>query len=152
MTSNATTVSKYLESIEDPNQQAAVERLHHVILEHLEGPFEAMMNYGMIGYVVPHSVYPSGYHCNPKQPLPYIGLAAQKNSISLYHMGLYADTALLDWFVAEYPSHSKRKLDMGKSCIRFKKPDEIPYDLIAELIARMRVEQWIAIYEAVVKQ
>ena len=106
------------------------------------------MNYGMIGYIVPHSTYPNGYHCNPKLPLPFINLASQKNFIALYHMGIYANPQLLDWFVAEYPKHSTQKLDMGKSCIRFKKMDQIPFDLIAELMQKITVNEWIKCYES----
>ncbi len=105
------------------------------------------MSYGMIGYVVPHKTYPEGNHCNPKLPLPFINIASQKNFIALYHMGMYADKALLDWFVAEYPKHCKTKLDMGKSCVRFKKPENIPFDLIAELVKKMTVKDWISLYE-----
>jgi Domain of unknown function (DU1801) len=109
--------------------------------------FEAQMSYGMIGYVVPHTIYPQGYHCNPKLPLPFFSMASQKNSINLYHMMLYADKSLHDWFVAEYPKHCKSKLDIGKSCIRFKKLDEIPYQLIVELLSKITVQQWISCYE-----
>lgn len=106
----------------------------------------------MIGYYVPHSKYPEGYHCDPKLPLPFINLASQKNSINLYHSGIYAKKELHDWFVSEYPKYSKRKLDMGKSCIRFKKLDDIPYELITELCTKMTVDEWISIYESVVKK
>lgn len=106
------------------------------------------MSYGMIGYVVPHSVYPAGYHCDPKLPLPFINLASQKNFIALYHMGLYADAELLEWFTAEYPRHSSTKLDMGKSCIRFKKPEAIPYALIGQLAKKMSTDDWIRLYES----
>ena len=105
------------------------------------------MNYGMIGYVVPHSKYPAGYHCNPKDPLPFLGLASQKNFIAIYHMGVYADAKLLKWFTDAHAKASSKKLDMGKSCIRYKKPEDIPYDLIGELAAKMTVEQWIDLYE-----
>ena len=106
----------------------------------------------MIGYVVPHEVYPSGYHCDPKLPLPFLAIAAQKNFIALYHMGIYMEPALLDWFVAEFPKHSKSKLDMGKSCIRFKKPQDIPFELIAELIKKMTANDWIKLYESKLKR
>jgi hypothetical protein len=101
----------------------------------------------MLGYVVPHSIYPSGYHCDPKLPLPFINLASQKNFIALYHMGIYADKNLESWFVSEYPKHVKTKLDMGKSCIRFKKMDDIPFDFIGELATKVTVEDWILNYE-----
>jgi hypothetical protein len=105
----------------------------------------------MIGFVVPHALYPAGYHCAPQQPLTFISLASQKNFVALYHMGLYADTDLLQWWTNEYPRHSKTKLDMGKSCIRFKKPEHIPFELIAELCTKMTVQQWIEINEATLK-
>ena len=106
----------------------------------------------MIGYVVPKSLYPEGYHCDPKLPLPFAGLAAQKNSINLYHMGIYADDYLLKWFQAEYAKQSKFKLDMGKSCIRWKKYEDIPYKLIEELFSKMSTKDWINLYEKGLKR
>jgi hypothetical protein len=123
-------------------------KLHQVIVKNLPKGFEAAMSYGGLGYVVPHTIYPDGYHCKPSEPLPFAGIASQKNSINFYHMGIYADPNLLEWFVAEYPKHSKQKLDMGKSCIRFKKLTEIPYDLIGELMRKMSVKDWINVYES----
>ncbi|HNL71683.1 MAG TPA: DUF1801 domain-containing protein, partial [Leptospiraceae bacterium] len=114
--------------------------------------FEETISYGMISYVVPHSLYPEGYHTDPKQPLPFISLASQKNFIALYHMGIYADEKILHWFVTEYPKHSKTKLDMGKSCIRFKKIDQIPFDLIQELVKKMTPKQWIDLYKKSIKK
>lgn len=105
-----------------------------------------------MGYVVPHSLYPAGYHCDPKQPLPFMGLASQKNNISFYHMGLYADTELLNWFTSEYPKYSKTRLDMGKSCIRFKKEENIPFPLLAELVRKMKPDDWIRLYESNLKR
>ncbi|MGB1042743.1 MAG: DUF1801 domain-containing protein [Tenacibaculum sp.] len=133
-------------------RQAVLQKLRTIIKDNLPKGFEEGMNYKMIGYYVPHTIYPDGYHCNPKDPLPFMNVASQKNSINLYHSGIYAKKELLDWFVAEYPKHCKRKLDMGKSCIRFKKIEEIPFDLIAELCTKMTVEEWITIYEAAVKK
>ena len=101
----------------------------------------------MIGYVVPHSLYPPGYHCDPKLPLPFVSIASQKNFVALYHMGIYANKNLLNWFVAEFPKHSPLKLDIGKSCIRFKKPDKIPFDLIAQLMQQVTVYDFIQLYE-----
>lgn len=132
-------------------RQVAMSRLRQTILDNLPKGFEETMSYGMIGYVVPHSIYPDGYHCTPELPLPFMSIASQKNFVALYHMGIYADKELYDWFVAEYPKHVKTKLDMGKSCIRFKKIETIPYDLIAELCTRMTVKQWIELYEKNVK-
>jgi hypothetical protein len=106
----------------------------------------------MLGYVVPHHLYPAGYHCKPSEPLPFVSIASQKNSINFYHMGIYADATLLNWFVAEYPKHSKQKLDMGKSCIRFKKPEYIPYELLGQLMQKMTAAQWIALYERNLKK
>ena len=122
-------------------------KLRKTILENIPKGFEEQMSYGMIGYVVPKSTYPAGYHCNPTLPLPFVNIASQKNFIALYHMGIYANPALLDWFVSEYPKHCKRKLDMGKSCIRFKKAEEIPFELIAALMQKMSVQEWIDLYK-----
>ena len=122
-------------------------KLHDVIVKNLPKGIEAGISYGGLGYVVPHSIYPAGYHCKPIEPLPFAGLASQKNSINFYHMGIYSKPELYDWFVAEYPKHSKQKLDMGKSCIRFKKMEDIPYELIGELMTKMSMEEWISIYE-----
>ncbi len=132
-------------------RQAVMEKLRQVIADNLPADFTEMMNYGMIGYVVPHSVYPAGYHVNPTLPLPFVNIASQKNFVGLYHMGIYANPDLLEWFVSEFPKHCKRKLDMGKSCIRFKKMDDIPYELIGELISKMTAQEWIDIYEESIK-
>jgi len=129
------------------DRQAAISQLRRVILQHLPKGFEETMSYGMIGYVVPHSLYPAGYHCDPKLPLPFMSIASQKSHIGFYHMGLYADEQLLQWFLDEFPKHSSRKLDMGKSCLRFKNPEHIPYVLLGELVMKMEAEDWIALYE-----
>jgi hypothetical protein len=129
-------------------RQAAMLQLRGTIIAHLPSGFEEAMSYGMIGYVVPHRLYPAGYHCDPKLPLPFISIASQKNFIALYHMGLYADKPLLDWFVGEYPRHSSTKLDMGKSCIRFKKVDQMPLQLVGELCTKLTPEAWIELYES----
>jgi hypothetical protein len=122
-------------------------RLHNVIVENLPEGFEAGISYGGLGYVIPHRLYPAGYHCKPEEPLPFAGLASQKGSINFYHMGIYMNPELLNWFVSEYPKHSKQKLDMGKSCMRFKKMEEIPYQLIAELMQKTTAAEWIDLYE-----
>lgn len=140
----------YISNLPEERQEA-MSRLRQTILDNLPKGFEETMSYGMIGYVVPHSIYPEGYHCTPELPLPFMSIASQKNFVALYHMGIYADKELYDWFVTEYPKHVKTKLDMGKSCIRFKKIETIPYDLIAELCTRMTVKQWIELYEKNVK-
>ncbi|QOJ28607.1 MAG: DUF1801 domain-containing protein [Ignavibacteriales bacterium] len=140
------TVKEILANI--PEERAeAFNKLHEVIVKNLPKGFEPGMSYGGLGYVVPHSLYPVGYHCKPSEPLPFAGIASQKNSINFYHMGIYADPDLLKWFVDEYPKHCKQKLDMGKSCIRFKKMDDIPYKLIGELMKKMSVKDWVTMYE-----
>ncbi len=133
-------------------RKAAMQKLREVISVNIPEGFEETMSYGMIGFVVPHSVYPSGYHCNTKLPLPFVNIASQKNFIALYHMGIYADSKILDWFINEYSLRSKNKLDMGKSCIRFKKADQIPFELIGELVKKITVDQWIKTYEANLKK
>lgn len=151
MKAPGTTVEDILNNI--PEERAeAFRKLHDIIIKNLPEGFEAGMSYGGLGYVVPHSIYPNGYHCKPSEPLPFAGIASQKNSINLYHMGIYSDPKLLDWFVAEFPKHCKQKLDMGKSCIRFKKPESIPFDLIGELMKKMTVQDWISIYENQLKR
>lgn len=139
-------IDHFLEQVPEERKQA-IKQLHEIIQKHLPRGFEVAADEKFIHFVVPHSLYPAGYHCNPKQPLPFVSLASQKNFISLYHMGLYADKELLDWFIAAYPAHSKTKLDMGKSCIRFKKTEHIPFELIAELMEKVTVDEWIARYE-----
>ncbi|MEZ5199448.1 MAG: DUF1801 domain-containing protein [Bacteroidales bacterium] len=143
----ADTPEQYIAQLPD-DRKAVVEKLRKVILKNLPKGFEETMNYGMIGYVVPHSIYPAGYHANPKESLPFINIASQKNFVAVYHMGVYADQKLLNWFIGEYPKHSKLKPDMGKSCIRFKKIDRIPYELIGELVSKMSCEEWVSIYES----
>ncbi|MDG5490848.1 DUF1801 domain-containing protein [Psychroserpens sp. SPM9] len=143
---DANSPEDYISQVPEERQDA-LKKLRQVIKENLPKGFEEGMIYKMIGFYVPHSVYPNGYHCDPKTPLPFMSFASQKNSVNLYHSGIYAKKELHDWFVGEYPKHCKRKLDMGKSCIRFKKLDEIPYDLIGELTRKMSVEEWINIYE-----
>ena len=147
MSDNYENVESYIAEL-PADRKEVFEHLRQTILENLPSGFAETISYGMVGYVVPHSIYPDGYHCNPKLPLPFLSIASQKNAISLYNMGIYADPSLLEWFTAEYPKHSNRKLDMGKSCIRFKKFDEIPFDLIGELVRKMSVEQWIKLYES----
>ena len=131
---------------------AAVTKLHNLIKDNMPDDLESGMGYGMLAYYVPKSIYPDGYHCKPFPPLPFINVASQKNFVALYHMGLYAKKELYDWFVKEYPKHAKYKLDMGKSCIRFKKIDDIPYNLIKELLGKMSVKEWIDIYESAIKK
>ncbi|MFN4994704.1 MAG: DUF1801 domain-containing protein [Bacteroidota bacterium] len=145
MKSALNTVEEYLATLPE-DRSKALQELRKLARNFLGKEIKEEMSYGMIGWVVPHRVFPAGYHCNPKLPLPFVSVASQKAGISLYHMGLYADKQLMDWFVKEYPKHSAAKLDMGKSCIRFKKPDEIPYTLIGELFKKMNAKQWIDVY------
>jgi uncharacterized protein YdhG (YjbR/CyaY superfamily) len=151
MTSAAITVDQYMAELPE-DRKPAMQKLRDTIRRNLPEGFEETMGYGMMGYVVPLSNYPAGYHCDPKQPLPFMGIASQKNSINLYHMGIYANPELLHWFSEEYPNHCKQKLDMGKSCIRFKKLEQIPFELIGQLTKKMTMEAWIALYEAVLKK
>jgi hypothetical protein len=151
MQSKATTVEQYLSEAQ-PERQEAMNKLHKVILKNLPKGFKKGMSYGMIGYYVPHTIYPAGYHCNPRDPLPFAGLASQKNSVNFYHMGIYADPKLLKWFTDEYAKTGLGKLDMGKSCMRFKKPEKIPYKLIGELCSKITVDKWIAVYEKNLKR
>lgn len=147
----AENVKDYLDKIPE-DRKSAMNKLYETISKNLPKGFEEGVSYGMMGWDVPLSMYPAGYHCTPGQPLPFLGMASQKNSINLYHMGIYAKPDLHDWFVAEYPKHCKRKLDIGKSCIRFKKPEEIPFDLIGELVQKMSPEEWVEIYESNLKK
>jgi hypothetical protein len=146
MSSKAEIPQDYIDALPDDRKQA-VSAIREALLTHLSVGFQEVMSYGMLGYVVPHTLYPSGYHCNPKLPLPFIALGSQKNFIAIYHMGLYADKTLFDWFTTEYPKHSKGKLDMGKSCMRFKKMEDIPVALIGELATKMTPQHWIDCYE-----
>ncbi len=145
------TVQDYLDNIPE-DRIKAFNTLRDTILNNIDPDFQETINYKMIGYVVPKSIFPDGYHCNTSLPLPFINIANQKGFIALYHMGLYADQDLMDWFVTEYPKHTKRKLDMGKSCVRFKKMDDIPYALIGELFTKMKVQDWIDIYTTVIRK
>ena len=147
----ATSPEDYISQVPEERQET-LNKLRQVINTNLPKGFKEGIQYGMIGYFVPHSIYPDGYHCTPSEPLPFMSFASQKNSVNLYHSGIYAVPEIHDWFVNEYPKHCKRKLDMGKSCIRFKKLDEIPFDLIGELSAKMSVDEWIKIYEDAYKK
>jgi len=146
MQSNAQTPQEYIDSLL-PDRKEVVTKIREVLLKNLPAGFEEVIGYGMLGYVVPHSIYPKGYHCNPKLPLPYINLGSQKNFIALHAMGVYADPKLKDWFVNQYPQYCKTKLDMGAGCIRFKKMDDIPYRLIGELAGKLTPQQWIEMCE-----
>ena len=151
MTSNATTIAEYFDLL-PADRVAPMEQLWQTIETHLAPGFSPAFQYRMPSFVVNHDRYPAGYHCDPKQALPFLSIASQKNFVALYHMGIYAEPDLMAWFTAEYPKHMPTKLDMGKSCIRFKKPDRIPFDLIGELVGKMDADTWIALYEANLKR
>ncbi len=147
----ASSPEDYISQVPEERKKA-LQTLRKVINDNLPDGFEEGIQYGMIGYYVPHSIYPNGYHCNPQEPLPFMSFASQKNSVNLYHSGIYAKRELYDWFVNEYSKHCKEKLDMGKSCIRFKKMDHIPFKLIGELTTKLTCDEWISIYESAIKK
>jgi uncharacterized protein YdhG (YjbR/CyaY superfamily) len=151
MQSKATTIEDYLAEVPE-DRKAAMTKLRNVIKKNIPKGFKETMAYGHFGYVVPHSKYPNGYHCDPAQPLPFLGIASQKNFIAVYHMGVYANPQLLNWFTSEYKKRVPGKLDMGKSCIRFSNPDKIPFDLIGELSSKMTPDDWIKCYEGVFRE
>ena len=151
MISTASTPDEYISGLPD-DRKAALTAIREAVNERIDPGFKEAMGYGMMGWVVPHSLYPAGYHCDPKQPLSYMGIASQKNFISIYSMCLYSDNDLLDWFRSEWPKHSSKKLDMGKSCMRFKKLDDVPLKLIGELASKFTPQQWIEMYESVLKR
>lgn len=150
MQSKAATVDDYIKELPKERQEAMT-KLRKEIKKNLPKGFREGMGYGMMGYSVPHSLYPAGYHCDPKLPLPFMGLASQKHFIAVYHMGVYADPKLLKWFTDAHAKASSKKIDMGKSCIRYKKPEDIPFDLIGELASKITVDDWINMYESVLK-
>jgi uncharacterized protein YdhG (YjbR/CyaY superfamily) len=138
---------EYISQLPDDRKEA-VQRLRETIKANLPTGYEEAMSYGMIGYVVPFSIYPPGYDSKRGEPLPLIHIASQKNHIALYHLGIYSFPELLEWFQQEYAKRVPTKLDMGKGCIRFKKPEQIPYDLIAELCQKITAEEWVEKYRA----
>jgi uncharacterized protein YdhG (YjbR/CyaY superfamily) len=148
---DASTPEQYIKLV-PPERRNSFEMLRNVILENMPNGFTETINYGMIGYVVPFSIYPDGYQTDPKQPLPFVNIASQKNYIALHHLGLYASEDLFNWFVNEYPKFSKTKLDIGKGCVRFKDPNKIPFDLVGKLISKISVSEWISIYETKIKR
>ncbi|MEO6328230.1 MAG: DUF1801 domain-containing protein [Ginsengibacter sp.] len=151
MISKASTPQEYLDEL-PADKKEPLAQLRDIIIKNLPKGFKEVMSYGMPGYVVPHEIYPAGYHCNPKLPLPFVNIAAQKNFIAVYHMGIYCNPELLKWFTNEYAKQTTVKLAMGKSCLRFKKRENIPYKLIGELIKKVSVNDWIAIYENNIKK
>ena len=148
---NKDSIKDYTNSLVS-DRKKTITQLINVIEQNIPKGFAKVMNYGMPSFVIPHSIYPSGYHCDATLPLPFIGVSNQKSSISLHHMGLYADPELLNWLKSEYPKYSNTKLDMGKGCIRFKKFNEIPHELIGILSNKMTVKNWIDIYEQNIKK
>ncbi|MDO5979229.1 DUF1801 domain-containing protein [Flavivirga spongiicola] len=150
MQSKATSPQQYLDELPEDRKEP-IHKLRQQILDNLPEGIEEQMNYGMLGYVIPHAVYPDGYHCDPKLPLPFMNLASQKNFVAVYSMVLYAKKEVMDWFTSEYTKQCKYKLDMGKSCIRFKRMHDIPFELIGELASKVSADEWIDIYEKAVK-
>jgi len=146
MKSEAKTPDEYIAELPE-DRKVAVQKLREIALKNLPKGFKEVISYGMLGYVVPHELYPKGYHCTPDLPLPFFNIASQKNSINIYHMAIYADSDLYKWIVDEYPKYSSAKLDMGKGCIRFKKVDAIPFEMIGELLSKITPQQWIEMYE-----
>lgn len=144
-------VEAYLDALPDDRREA-LSTLRASILTHLPEGFREEMSYGTIGYVVPHGIYPSGYHCDPRLPLPFMSIASQERYVAVYHMGLYAMPALMEWFLGEYGNRVAAKPDIGKSCIRFSNPGKIPFGLIGELAGKVEPREWIRVYEAVVKR
>ncbi|MFN8711668.1 MAG: DUF1801 domain-containing protein [Bacteroidota bacterium] len=151
MSNKPTTTDEYISAL-PADREAIITAMRDTVKKNIPKGFQEEMSYGMIGFVVPHSVYPAGYHCDPKLPLPFISIASQKSHIGFYHMGMYANQELLNWFVSEWPKHSKKKLDMGKSCVRFKKAEDVPLELIAALVKKMKPKNWIDLYESEVKK
>lgn len=151
MQSKAATVDEYLAELPE-DRKKALTQLRKVIKKKLPRGFQECMGYGMIAYVVPHSKYPAGYHCNPALPLPFINIASQKNFIAVYHMGMYSNPALLKWFATAQATLTGKKVDMGKSCMRYKKPEDIPIDLIGELVTKISPDEWIEMYEKIFKK
>ncbi|MGC4100650.1 DUF1801 domain-containing protein [Ferruginibacter sp.] len=151
MQSKAATVDTYIDELPEERKEV-MNKLRKIIKKNLPKGFKEGMGYGMMGWSVPHSIYPAGYHCNPSDPLPFMGIASQKNFVAVYHMGIYGDPKLSKWFVDEYAKLGIGKLDMGKSCLRFKNLSKIPYELIGELCTKMTVEDWIGKYEKALKR
>ena len=151
MQSKAESPEAYIEGLPE-DRQAVITAMRDTVKRNIPSGFEEIMSYRHFGWVVPHHVYPPGYHCDPKAPLPFLSIASQKNHIAFYHMGIYSDPLLLAWFQSEWPKHTDRKLDMGKSCIRYKKPEHVTVSLLGELASKMTAADWIDVYEASLKR
>jgi uncharacterized protein YdhG (YjbR/CyaY superfamily) len=140
-------IKEYLNNIPEDRKEIFA-KLIDTVRKNIPNGFSEELSCEMPSWVVPHSLYPNGYHCSPELPLPFLGIYSRKNFIALYHMGIYSSPELLNWFEEEYPKHCKKKLDMGKSCIRFKKMDDIPFELIGELMRKMTPKEWMEKYES----
>lgn len=140
------TVTEYIQSIQKDRRDAFT-KLRNTILSHLPLEFTEQLSYGMIGYVVPLSIYPKGYHAKKGEPIPFISIASQKRHFAIYHTGIYMDEKLRDWFIKEYAKRVKTKLDMSKSCIRLKYFNDIPFDLIGELCEKVSLDEFVRMYE-----
>ena len=151
MQSEASTPDQSIAELPEERKEVMI-KLRTAVQKNLPKGFEETMQYGMISYVVPHSIYPDGYHCKPTDALPFMSIASQKNNLSFHHMGIYSDPDLLKWFTEEYPKHTKGKLDIGKSCIRFKNPQNIPFELLGTLVSKVSANQWIAKYQSTFKR
>lgn len=151
MQSKAATVDQYIAELPEERQKV-VSQLRKQIKKNLPKGFKETMGYGMLGWVVPHSMYPAGYHCNPKDPLPFMGLASQKHFVAVYSMAIYSNPELLKWFTDEYAKAGVGKLDMGKSCIRLKNMNRVPYELFGQLASKVTPEEWIGYYEKALKK
>lgn len=147
MISSAMSVEAYIEALPTERREA-FEKLLQVIRANIPPGFEMTLQYGMVSFVVPHRLYPAGYHCKPSDPLPFASIANQKQGIHFYHMGLYGRQDLLRWFQEEFSAHTARKPDMGKSCVRFRGGKDIPYALIGKLMQKISVQEYISMYEA----
>lgn len=153
MQSSAATPQAYLAALPD-ERRAILTAVRDVILANLDPQYAELMQYGMLSYVIPHSIYPVGYHCDAKQPVPFAAIASQKNHISLYLMGLYVGCAGTDetndatWFREAWTASGKKQLDMGKACVRVKKIDDVPLDVVGEAIRRMPTQRYLALYKA----
>lgn len=151
MTATAPATAEYFAAL-PPERQVPMLRLREVLLAHLPAGFEETMSYGTPAFVVPLSLYPAGYHCKKEEPLPFISIASQKGYIALHHVGLYMSEELLNWFTAEWAKSTPARLDMGKGCIRFKKPDAIPYEVVGKLAQKWTPAQWVERYESTLKR
>ncbi len=149
MQSKATTVKEYLDALPE-DRRKALQAVRKVIKANLDKGYKEGMQYGMIGYFVPHSIYPDGYHCDPKQPLPFASIASQKNHMAIYMMCVYSDPKLQEWFQKAWAKTGK-KLDMGKSCVRFKKIEDVALEVVGEAIKRVPVKKFVDHYESVLK-